>query len=285
MAARFSAPPGSREARWVTFIDLIQTAYPANTAIQDAIQTIAAGKITTLGRLYSDPNFREHVGLEEDENDLLSHYPATELEPVLERVVTDLAGELSVTKIKSKEQRAAYLAGLPTPKTNSYQAQLIPFGSNTGTRPAPRATTTRRTRPASPFKDLDLRALDQRIDDIVRELRKLDLERFPNAAAVLTRVLLELSLDQFVAKKSLRLTKQNPKLRDKLMACLHAIDPTDKDGKYQAVRAGLADGTSIYAVSTLHGYIHNQFFHPTATEVRAIVANLKPFLQALSDGV
>lgn len=286
-SARFSAAPGSREARWVSFVDGAQAAFPENTRIQEAIETIMAGRITTLGRLYSDPDFRDHLGLEDDDGGLQSHYAAADLEPTLERVLTDLAGDLSVTKIKSKDQRAKYLAALPKPRKSAYQAQAQPLtttraATTAGTRARP---SRRATRPGSPFKNLDLRNLDMRIDDIVLELRKLDLDKFPNAAAVLARVLFELSLDQFIAKKKLSLSKQNPKLKDKLKRCLREVDPTDKDDLYQGVRAGLADSTSIYAVSTLHGYVHNKDFHPTPTDIRGIASNLKPFLQAMNDAL
>jgi hypothetical protein len=290
-SARFSAAPGSRESKWLAFIDAVQAAYPENAQIQEAIDTIESGRLTTLGRLYSDPDFRDYLGIDDGDGGLQSHYPASALEATLQRVLGDLASDLSVTKIKSKEQRAEYLSTLPKPKKASYQTQAAPLTTAIATtalqtaNPAAGSSTTRRSRQSNPFKGLDLRQLDQRIDGIVRELQKLDVEKFPNAAAVLSRVLLELSMDQYIAKKKLTLSKQNPKLKDKLKRCLREVDPTDKAAEYQGVRAGLNDNTSIYSVATLHGYVHNKDFHPTPSDVRGIVANLRPLLQNLNDSL
>jgi hypothetical protein len=283
---RFNARPGSREARWVSFIDAVAAAFPSNETIQSAIQTIGAGRITTLGRLYSDPDFRQFLGLEDDGAEIRTHYPAAALEAALERVFSDLAGDLSVTKIKSKDQRTKYIAGLPKPAVKSYQKAAHPLGApRTTAAKLVRSTVQRQPRRVSPFKDLNLQKLHPRLDDIVRELRRLDVEKFPNAGAVLSRVLLELSLDEFIAKRGISFPKGKPKLKDKLKRCLHEVDPSDKDAAYQGVRAGLNDGSSIYAIATLHGYVHNKDFHPTPADVRGIVLNLKPFLQKLNDTV
>ncbi|HET8607502.1 MAG TPA: hypothetical protein VFL66_10815 [Gaiellaceae bacterium] len=278
-AARFNTKPGTATAKAVTFVDTVQSAFPTNTRIQSALETISKTRLTTLGRLIADRDFNDHLGLEQDDGRLLAHFPASEIEPILERVLEDLATHLSVTKIKTKDMRRRYISSLPKPKSAAYRNEpqaLDPKQSGA----ARTSRSVRQQKPGSPFKDLSLQRLDQRINDIVGELRKLDLEKFPNAAAVLTRVLLELAVDQFIQKKSLQ---AQGKLKEKLRRCLGVVDATDKDPKYQGVRAGLSDGTSMYAVATLHGYVHNQHFHPTATEVRNIVANLKPFLQAMND--
>ena len=74
-------------------------------------------------------------------------------------------------------------------------------------------------------------------------------------------------------------------LRKRIRRCLDEVDPTKKDAKYQGVRSGLSDGTSMLAVATLHGYVHNPNFHPTPTDVRNIIGNLRPFLQEMNDRV
>jgi hypothetical protein len=278
-SGRFHARPGSQTAKAITFIDGVQSAYPDNDKIQDALAEIAANRITTLGRLVADPDFRDHLGFEDDNGKLVTHYPVAALEAILERILGDLATHMSVTQLKTKDQRAAYLARIPKPKGTAYQPSAKPL--STGGAATTRGTTIRRpAKPGSPFKDLDVGKLSPRLTDILQELRKLDLTKFPNAAAILTRVLLELSVDDFIAKKGLA---TDGELKKRIRRCLDTVDPSKRDTKYQGVRAGLSDGTSIFAVATLHGYVHNRNFHPTPTDVRNIVGNLKPFLQAMND--
>jgi hypothetical protein len=124
--------------------------------------------------------------------------------------------------------------------------------------------------------------LGERIENILREFQGIDVDLRPNAAALLTRAILELSVDQYIAKKSL---STEGKLKKRLQRTLNKVDPTQKDGKFQGIRQGLSDGTSLFAVGTLHGYVHNPHYHPVGSEVRAIAANLTPFLEALNDDI
>jgi hypothetical protein len=280
-SGRFEAKPGSQTAKAITFVDTVQSAFPKNAAIQDSLEAIAATRLTTLGRLVADPNFRDHLGLEEDGGVMTTHYPTEALEPVLERILGDVATHLSVTQLKSKDQRAYYLSNIDKPKASAYKADAKPLATG-GATTKQRTTTRRPAKPGSPFKDLDLRKLGPRLNDIVLELRKLDITRMPNAAAIMTRVLLELAVDEFIDKKKL---SSSGELKTRVKRALHEVDPTDKDTKYQGVRAGLSDGTSMLAVATLHGYVHNPNFHPGPADVRSIVGNLRPFLQAMNDSV
>jgi hypothetical protein len=67
--------------------------------------------------------------------------------------------------------------------------------------------------------------------------------------------------------------------------CVRELDPTEKDLKFQPVRAGLADGTSVLAVVTIHAYLHNAYFTPTPTELRSTASNYSAFLASLDTRV
>ena len=280
---RFRSKPGTQAAQAISFIDATQLAFPSNARIQEALGQIAAQRLTTLGRLVADPNFKRLLGLSEQDGRLVSHYPAEALEQLLERVLRDVAGETSVSRLKSKEQRTEYLESLSAPDLGRYRPEPQPLHQDGPDDPAPRPKPARR-RPSKPevlFKDLDLRNLGERIQAILTELRRLELDRFPNAAALMIRALVELSVDQVYDNKNWPLKGE---LRTRVRRCLHEIDPTDKDNQYQAVRTGLQDGSSLLAVANLHAYVHNRSYHPTAGDLRAIAANYGPFLQAL-DGL
>jgi hypothetical protein len=120
--------------------------------------------------------------------------------------------------------------------------------------------------------------LGVRVDAVLKELQQLDVNRYPNAAAVLIRVVIELAVAQVFDIKN---WKPPAEFRARVKHCLTKIDPTNKDRKYQAVRAGLQDGTSVLAVGTLHAFVHNPHFNPTAADLRNIAANYSHFLAAL----
>jgi len=122
--------------------------------------------------------------------------------------------------------------------------------------------------------------LGSRLSDILAELQQLDVDRFPNASAALMRGVIELAVTEVHVKKGWAVGK----LHDLVRKCLNELDPTRADLKFQAVRAGLSDGTSMFAVATVHAYLHNPHYNPTPSELRSTAANYAAFLSGL-DGL
>jgi hypothetical protein len=228
----------------------------------------------------ADPEFRTRLGLVEKDGRFLSHFPGETLEDTVEELASDFATKMSVSDIKSKEQRTKYLAKLPMPDDDARLPDPQPLELGSAPRPVKKAKRRPKTeRPGPIFKDLTFRKMGARIGNILAELKSMDLDRYPNAAVILCRALLELSVDRVHERKKWAIG--NSELRTRVQKCLHAIDRGGSDPQYQAVRAGLADGSSVYAVKTLQGFVHNANMHPSATEVRTFAANYGPFLGAI----
>lgn len=278
---RFRSRPGTQAAQAISFIDALISAYPHNAKVQEDLQTIAEQRLTTLGRLVQDPNFKKLLGLSEQDGRVVSHFSSDALEKTIRQLLRDVATEMSVTKLKTKAQRQKYVDELPRPDAEKFKVEPRPLEEADAAPSKPRPAPAKRaaaSRPQPVFKGVDLRNLGDRIQAILNELRRLDLERFPNAAALMMRALVELTVDQVYDNKQWPLKGE---LKTRVRKCLHEVDPTDKDDRYQAVRTGLSDGTSLLAVATMHGYVHNRHYHPTATELRTIASNYEAFLQAL----
>jgi hypothetical protein len=278
---RFKERPGSQAAKAIAFIEAVRPAYPKNVDIQELLTKVANERLTTLGRVVADPEFKSLVGLVETSAGLEFHYTASALESLIERLLDDIAGEYSVTKLKTKPLRSQYLSSLdpPDPKGHLGDAKALrPVAPPKKKQDSkPKAKTPK---PGPIFKDLTLDHLGEKVQAILVELRQLDLARFPNAGAVLVRAVVELSVDQFHSAKG---WDHKGELKTRVRKCLQAIDPTSKASRYQGVRSGLQDGTSMLAVATLHGYVHNPDFHPTAADLRRFASNFEPFLQQLND--
>jgi len=273
---RFSGRGGSQAHAALSFADLMATTYGSNGQLQSDLVKVRQTKLTTLGRLVQDPQFRRRIGLVRDKDGFRSHYPAEVIEATIARLLTDLAGTLSVSALKSKEQRATYAAGLPAPDASAYTvhaAALTPVSAK------PRS---KRPKPSAPakylFLGISLSKLNPRVLAVFSELRQLEVERYPNATGVLLRVVLELAVNDFLIQKGIRLGQE---LKDQVRRALKELDPKEKDARFQPVRAGLADGTSVLAVRTIHAFVHNPHYHPTAAELRSIASNYSAFLQGL----
>jgi hypothetical protein len=280
---RFGGNPGREAAAAIRFLEQVERAYPKNDVMQALVRDVANNKLTTVGRLVLDPNFQQRAGMVTSDGSLTFEFPAAALEDFFEQVLTDLATTVGISSLRKKPERAEYLEGTPQPDPSKRKRTASALTESRNKKPKPKAKRAKRpSKPPKPFAGLELANLGERIENILREFQGIDVDLRPNAAALLTRAILELSVDQYIAKKSL---STEGKLKKRLQRTLNKVDPTQKDGKFQGIRQGLSDGTSLFAVGTLHGYVHNPHYHPVGSEVRAIAANLTPFLEALNDDI
>jgi hypothetical protein len=279
---RFSHKPGTQATRAIRFLEAVAAGFPDNEVILELSARVAEKRLTTLGRLLADPNFRDRIGLVEEEEELLFHFPASALQEVLEHVLGDLAADVSVSQLKSKPQRDEYLRGTPEPpeKARTEAAKLLSESPPDKPSKTPKKSKPKTTKPARPFQDVDLSDLGSKAQAILREFKRLDVDKMPHTTAILVRAILELSVDEFIAIKGLKYQRE---LKKRVGTCLQKIDATGKDRRFQALRTGLQDGTSLYAVATLHAFVHNRHYQADGTTVRSIANNLTPFLQELSE--
>jgi hypothetical protein len=281
-ANRFKKNPGLQAMKAIRFLEAVDQGYPENEMIKELMAQVAAKRLTTLGRLVSDPTFRDHAGMIEKDGELTFSYPAEALQELFEHVLGDLAADVGVSQLKSKQQRADYVSETPKPKKAAGLSTPQPLGTAPAAKPNKRSTRRVPSKPSKPFKDLDLSNVEPKTQALLAEFRKLDADKSPNTVAIVTRVILEFVVEQFVKKKKLQ---QGKDLKARVRSCLGRIDPTNKAPEYHAVRAGLSDGNSVYAVKTLQGFVHNPHFHADGNTVRNITSNLEPFLQALNDAL
>jgi hypothetical protein len=280
---RFRRTPGTDADRGMRFADAIEQAFPGNQSLMTDLRAVRRQRITTLGRLAKDPTYRYRAGVDITDAGLVVHFPEEDVERGIARVVRDLATTHGVTEMKTRPIRQAYLAGISEdlPKEESYQVVGKTLASPT-IPPLPPTATTRSGRPVPPpkklFAGVSVANIGPRVQSILRELQALDIERSPNSAAVLTRVLLELCVTSVVQQKGW----SSGNLKGMVKTCLHKIDPTHQDDRFERVRIGLDDGTSLLAISTIQGMVHNPDMWPAPMDLRAIAASYTPFLIELN---
>lgn len=266
---------------------------------------LIAGKfpLTTLDRLISTPSVRQSIGFEIEKGKLLTELPAEEALKPLKRIVLDLAEKrVNVTKLKSKEQQNEYIGNLKSSdrpnlgkKSGSpvavegmtekdFAAKLGPPAKKPGTKkPSPRIHVVP--------KGCRFRMSVPKIAGIFEELRTLQLSKHVHAIAVLLRVFLEMSVDEYLTKTAhISLTFKNPKsghvgdkkLKDKVSEAINHMVAGGADAKdFLGVTKGLTDPTHPFSIDTLHAYIHNRFFTPVDTHLTAAWDNAQPFFEKI----
>ncbi|TFV83144.1 hypothetical protein [Blastococcus sp. CT_GayMR16] len=253
--------------------------------------------VTTVTRILKTPAVRERLGLTLEKGRLLAQFPQQEVARGLRRIVEDLRNQaIKVGDVFDKEQQLGYLErfsadDLPDPATKL--AGALPFEELPVTGSKPRAAKPRapkaRPKPATARvtlvpSDCRINPAPPRINAVFTELSTLDVTTFPNAASVLLRVFVELSVDHYIDHHGLmdETKRHNTVLAARLKATsehLYAANKIPEDLRRAITR--IADGrhTIAASVATFHAFVHNPYVHPRPTELQTAWDELQPFLE------
>lgn len=251
--------------------------------------------ITNLQRLLSDRYVRDKLGIDKEKGELLTSYPDAEVLKGLTRVVRDLANDtIIVSDIYRANQRKAYVDGfkkseLPDPNTKLSSQRAfgtdggvtVPIAAKRKGKPSKPSTLTRRTLVP---RSARLAIADRRISNIYGELKRLNIEKFSNAGAVLLRVFIELGVDDYIGRNSLMDSKQltNSFLKDKLRTACNHLEQTAVMTKKELVpirRAVNEQHLLASSVKTMHQYVHNKHYSPSPAELKIAWDNFELFMQ------
>lgn len=124
----------------------------------------------------------------------------------------------------------------------------------------------------------------KRVNDLFKELKRLDLTDFSNAGAVMLRVFIELSVDHFVEVKLGWDERQtgNSKLRDKLNKVAQFLEDEEVMTRNELApirKAATGDGMLAASVKSMNQYVHNRYFSPVASELVVIWDDFQVFIQ------
>ncbi len=251
---------------------------------------------TSVQRLLKTAYVQEKLGIEVVDGVIASYYPTAEVSKGLRKIVDDLrSGRVKVPDIYHDDQRRKYIDGFTKADLPTISSKLpqpvnlteLPSGKATPVSPKPKRTTkAKQPRTTVAAKDAKLNPNPPRINAIYNELVGLSADSAPNAGAVLLRVFVELSVDDYLETRSLmaETDRRNAPLAKRIKAVsadLHksgAITNALKTAidKVADSKHGLSAG-----VVNFNQYVHNQYAFPKASELRVTWDELQPFLEAI----
>ncbi len=243
--------------------------------------------LTNLARLVNDPDVREALGLKAEKGILKANHQEPDVLKGLTKVVKDVASRtITVNDIRSKAQRQEYVENLvKTGHVPTSTAPTVPLWDLPAAAPTPKS---RRGKPPSTSRkfliptNCVLRIGHHRLNKIYRELKLLDVDTFPNSVAVMLRVLLEMSLEEYISAKRITL-KADAKLSHKLRAVADFLEKKSILGrdKLKPVRVAASSRDALFSTDTLHAYVHNKDFAPRPNDLKTTWDNMQPFMEAL----
>ena len=259
---------------------------------QDVKDNLKKLPSTNIDRLLRDKSVQELIGVSIVDGRLQTKVADDEVAKGMTKIARDLIqGKIKVKDIYTKVDREKYI--------ETFKPEDIPQKANKAAAPwelASRKITsqiaaTGRKRPISYDrrwlipKDCVLRISDQRVNKIYSELKSLDCEQYPNAAGVLFRVFVELSMDAFVDghKHEKEFTKidVDKTLNSKVAAVADYFARTNVFTKHQlkGIRTAVSTQSNVLSIETFNAYVHNRHFTPLANDLKAGWDNIQLFIQ------
>jgi hypothetical protein len=300
----WSSVAGSRFAGRDPALQALEFVMQYGNLSEDQIERINNAKfLTTLDRLLSTPTVRSAIGVDIDKGKLLTQLPADEAIKPLKKIVLDLAEkEINVNDVKTKDQQNAYIGKLrPADRADLTKKAAAPIAIDSFTdkdfatkqAPATKRPRSARSGPRTTVvsKSCELKVTTPKIAGIFEELKHLQLARHKHAIAVLLRVFLELSVDEYLTRTAkVKLTFTNPKsghTQDKnlktkvkeVIADLVSKGSAEKD--FLGVTKGMTDPNHPFSIETLHAYIHNRYFTPVDSHLVAAWDNAQHFFEMI----
>lgn len=131
-----------------------------------------------------------------------------------------------------------------------------------------------------------------RVEKMYEEIRKLDVNRFTQTLAVMTRVFFELSVDHYFSVHSLKLKKQvtgrdgvvrshNKGFHDKLNEALTDIIAKQglDENEFKSIKKEINDSKSPLSTELMHDFVHDKSMHAKPSDVISAWSRAQVFLE------
>lgn len=252
--------------------------------------------ITNLSRLVHDPKVRDFLGMRLENGELCTDLPKVELLKGLTKIVRDVANKkINVNNIRSKENRQTYLEAF---KRNEMPSQTASLESTWKLQSLPEEAgqipiQLKKSLPLSisrkaliPSRCI-LKIAQTRINGIYREMKQLEVDDYPNAAAVMLRVFFELSLDEYIESKNVPLPErkqlENINLPEKAQIVAKYLEDHNilTQDQLKPLRVAISNPNNLLSINTLHAYVHNKNISPKPNDLKLTWDNMQLVIEKI----
>jgi hypothetical protein len=251
---------------------------------------------SNLNRLLSSEAFKNRVGISVRKNQMEITHNETKVIGALTRIAQDLISKTIVLDdVWSNKDKKEYLDLLETEgflpgaadslSTNKNFKTLKPTKSATSTQSSSQKTSAKPKKRKTLIRpDIDYGVLPQthtkRAMDIWGELQHhLEFDKHGNAIAVLFRVLLEFSVENYISQKSIAAVHPNDSLGKKFHKVLdHMLGASSIDKKYHEGLKKFENTEPILSANTMNKFLHHKHFFPSDHHLKSMWDSLSEFI-------
>lgn len=271
--------------------------------VQRKVENPRKFPITNLERLLESQPGREFLCVETDSKyGFKGSVQTAEFKKGFSKVVTDVAeGDVTSRDLNDNDSIRAYLKKIKKhrpdqDKRGSFKSTDIIKKPKTPAIAEPtRQKRMQGHRPPRGLIPTDLKCgvSNQRIHNVFNELRRLKpVVEFPNAMAILLRVLIELSVSHYIqragktkdlieihAKEKQNRSDWHPSLRQQLDFTLKHMDLPLEPLERKGLNQFLSSKHTAFTLDSLDLFVHNKNVQPTELELRAIWGKVEPLFR------
>jgi hypothetical protein len=295
---RFNSRLKGEPDAYICFLDQLKTMAEIHIDYKNNFHKI---KKTNLVRLISDPDVRNLAGIAHKSG----IFSLESINDYLLGLLHDLIfNTLSVGKIYHKADRLQYIADLKNRVDNAKKPlQNQPADShrnspgaadassnNSGINLSPTGSRAKTHGKSYPVKRNTLipsvhhlSITNARIQKIFYELKNIELDKYPNATAVLFRVFIELSCDCYISTYFLRNVTSDSRLGQKIEAVASDIESKAimTKNELRTARQMSSSPTQNSSIKTFHAYVHNKDVTPIPDDLKSAWDDLWTFIEKI----
>ncbi|RZF60533.1 hypothetical protein EWE75_22640 [Sphingomonas populi] len=240
---------------------------------------------STLTRLLSSEEFRNRAGVSTAGRRFRLTHDHGAVADALHRIASDLANQvITLGDLWNNEGKRAYLNRLQDEGVLPAENERLPEPVAAGgavrnprrNPPPPRPPQATFIPPDAPR--IQWIAAQQRVRAIWEELQSLTLREHPNATSALMRILMELSVESYIAEHGLNVPDNLSRKVGAVSADLLQRQIIDRAYFDELERIRLND--QLISVASMQRYIHSPDFGPMENELRTYWVRLGRFLVA-----
>jgi len=277
------------------FVELVKASAFLDTSTRDRLEGIS---LTNIQRLLNSPAVRKEIGVRVKNKQLSLVDDSEETLGRMAMIVSDIANKyIKVSQIDTIDQRVSYakrVMSRPAPK----KGERIPAPPSDGQGTRNQGKGSSKSSKGKARKTLIPRALklnisQSRISEIFGELKKLDINTYTNSSAVLLRVFLEMSLNEYAQRKRIsfdksitksgKTTKREMHLKEKADFVIDELIKKDPNCRPQmhGIKTQIGTKNTIFSITNWQQYVHNADYHPIASELKRIWDNIQPLFERI----
>ena len=300
MRQRFNQATKGEKSIVLQTLDLLRN---SSLATKEDLLLLDQLSSTNLARLLEDPYVREQIGVTKRNKELFSLRKSDEVEAMLFSIVRDISRpEFKVTDIYDKALRKKYIddlckkVSLPNTalkyewKIDSQQVDEYGKSSTEGTKATDKKQKKERTSLCSSGMEISIPQEFRRANDVFNELKGLSAKKYPNIVAAMFRVLLELSVNNYIETFGLlrdgQLTANEGSTHNlhgnvnRVINDMMRKNIINKDLQ-KGIKMELNNPNSPLSIDSLNAYVHSSHCIPSYLSLLTGWDNVQPFFQIL----